>query len=85
MTRTVQELRIRRTVCDGIIRELIKIGDSDPRQHDALICYKAQLKELDAELTEAERAERQRLGIPEPEPINIGLKPAILFGKADKE
>lgn len=83
MTRSIQELRIRRTVCDGLIRELIKIGDSDPRQHDALICYKAQLRELDAELTEAERAERQRLGIPEPEPINIGLKPAQLIGKAN--
>jgi hypothetical protein len=81
MTRSIQELRVRRTICDGIIRELIAVGTSDPRQHDALTCYKAQLKELDAELTEAERAERQRLGIPEPEPINIGLKPAQLIGK----
>ena len=83
MTRSIQELRIRRTICDGIIRELIQIGDSDPRYHDALICYKAQLKELDAELTEAARVERQRLGLLEPEPINIGLKPAQLIGKAN--
>jgi len=83
MTRSIQELRIRRTVCDGIIRELIKMGDNDPRQADALAHYKAQLMELDKELTEAERAERQRLGIPEPEPINIGLKPAQLVGKAN--
>jgi len=83
MTRSIQELRIRRTVCDGIIRQLIEIDTSDPRQSDALAHYKAQLKKLDAELTEAERAERQRLGIPEPEPINIGLKPAQLVGKAN--
>jgi len=83
MKRTINELRVRRTICDGIIRELIAMGTSDPRQADALVHYKAQLMELDKELTEAECAERQRLGIPEPEPINIGLKPAQLIGKAN--
>jgi hypothetical protein len=62
---------------------LIQIGDDDPRQHDVLVHYKAQLIGLDKELTEAERTERQRLGISEPEPINIGLKSAQLVGKAN--
>lgn len=81
--RSVEELRIRRTVCDGIIRVLMDITN-DPRQPDALAHYREQLKKLDDELTEAEKAYRKENGIPEPEPITVGLKPAIIFGKADR-
>ena len=80
--RSINELRMRRTVCDQIIRTLMAMGESDPRQPEALEHYRQQLKKLDTELAEAERLERQRLGIPEPEPIVIGLKPAVLFPKA---
>lgn len=84
MTRPVQELRIRRAVCDGIIRTLMRECAGDPRQPDALEHYRKQLKELDAELTEAERLERQRLGIPEPQPVVVGLNTARLSGTVPK-
>ncbi len=77
--RSVYELRNRRAICAAIVKVLQTECAGDPRQKDALPHYIEQLKKLDAELTEAERLERQRLGIPEPEPIVIGLKPAILF------
>lgn len=80
--RSIGELKVRRTICDGIIRELMKMDD--PRAPEALEHYRAQLTKLDAELTEAERAERARLGIPEPEPVVVGLKSARLFGDAQR-
>jgi hypothetical protein len=85
MTRSIQELRTRRTLCDGIIRQLIQMGSSDPRQPDALAHYREQLKTLDSELAEAERAYRKEHGIPEPEPVIVNLKTAILFPKVNKE
>lgn len=79
--RSIQELQVRRTFCDKIIRELMVIND--PRSPGAIEHYKKQLKKLDAELTEAQRQERQRLGLPEPEPVVVALKPAKLFGKSE--
>ncbi len=84
VVRSVKELRMRRMVCDKLIRKLITECADDPRQPEALEHYRQQLKGLDAELAEAERQERQKLGIPEPEPIVIGLKPGILFPRAGK-
>lgn len=81
-TRPIDELRMRRTVCDQLIRTLLLPEMAkEPQQPDALAHYKAQLKKLDAELTEAERLERQAQGLPEPTPVVVGLKPASLTGK----
>jgi len=77
--RSVNELRMRRTVCDQCMRVLISECADDPRQPGALEHYRQQLQKLDAELAEAEHLERKRLGILEPEPIVIGLKPGHLL------
>ncbi len=82
MTRSVTELKIRRAVCDQITRELMQMNE--PEAPEALEHYRAQLAKLDAELTEAEKEERARLGIPEPEPIVIGLKAAQLVMQVPK-
>lgn len=81
--RTIAELTIRRTLCDGIIRTLLQPDMvNDPRQPEALDHYRKQLKALDKELAQAEREYRQAHGIPEPEPIVVNLKPGRLFGEA---
>lgn len=77
---SIEELRGRRALCDGFIRALI--GENDPRAAEAIRHYTAELAELDRALTQKEQAERKRLGLPEPEPVIVGLKPAQLFGKA---
>lgn len=83
MPRSIGELTARRTLCDGFIRELMTPEmTKDPRQPSALRHYQAQLKKLDAELTEAQYLDRLARGIPEPEPVVVGLKPAKLFGIA---
>lgn len=85
MPRSIRELINRRTLCDFCIRQLLQPEmQADPRQKDALAHYQAQLKKIDAELTEARRLDRQARGLPEPEPVVVGLKPARLFGKADR-
>ena len=79
--RTIDDLTTRRILCDAAIRTLITECAHDPRQPEALAHYKAQLASLDAELAEAEREYRKANGIPEPEPVVVGLKPVQLFSK----
>lgn len=79
---SLAELRMRRNLCDRIIRELM--GMDDPRAPDSIEHYRAQLARIDGKIVEMERAERQRLGLPEPESVIVGLKPAMLFGEAPK-
>lgn len=75
---TLQEMRMRRILCDAMIRELMKMDD--PRRDDALEHYRAQLARIDGKIAEMEKAERQRLGLPEPEPVIVGLHSATLSG-----
>lgn len=84
MPRSINELKIRRMVCDSLIRYLAMECADDPRQPDAIEYYRKQQAKLDAELAEAEKLERQRLGIPEPQPIVINLQTAVLFPKSEK-
>lgn len=74
------ELKTRRALADAFTRELSKVDD--PRRDEVLVFYRAQVVELDAEITRLEREARQARGEPEPEPVVVGLKPAQLFGKA---
>lgn len=74
------ELYFRRRLCDAIIRMISEM--EDPRKEDALKEYRGQRAQIDGKITDLEKAERQRLGLPEPEPVIVGLKSAVLFGKA---
>lgn len=77
---SLEGLRVRRKVCCGIIRELMQSDDS--RAPDALKHYREQLATLDEKITAREKAERARLGIPEPPDIIVGLKSALITSKA---
>lgn len=76
---SLDELRARRALADLCIRALMQMDD--PRQPDALAHYRAQLARIDAEITRKERDDRAARGVPEPEPVVVGLKSALLFGK----
>lgn len=75
------ELKNRHTLCTIVIRTISEMAD-DPRQPEALAHYRAQQDELNLLIADEEKAERQRLGLPEPEPVVVGLQPALLVGKA---
>jgi hypothetical protein len=77
----LEGLYARRKICDSFIRQLMFMDD--PRAPDALEHYRGQLAEIDGKITALEKSERQRLGLPEPEPIVVGLKSATIAGKAD--
>ena len=65
------ELNMRLAICRGVIRELE--GIDDPRQPSALEYYKAQEKELEKRISECK-----------PPDVVVGLKSAVLFGKAEE-
>lgn len=77
----LEDLKWRRKMCDAFIRTLL--NESDPRAPAALELYKAQLAELDGRIAKLESERRKALGIPEPEPVVVGVKPAILFGQTE--
>ena len=81
--RSVNELRMREIVCDKIIHYLADECADDDRQSGALEHYRRQYKTIHKELILAEKLERQKLGIPEPEPVVVNLKPARLFAKSE--
>ena len=79
LSELLQELHQRRQVCCLAISMLQPMDD--PRAPDALEEYKRQLSVIDGRITAAEKADRLARGIPEPEPIVVGVKPALLSGK----
>jgi len=73
MSRTVEELNWRRKFCKMCISIIDQVED-DPRKPEAMKHYKAQLAEIDAQITELTGT---------PPPVVVGLKTAVLFGKSE--
>ena len=71
--RTIDDLNIRRSMCQFCIRTIDQIND-DPRKAEAMEFYKAQLAKIDAEIAEVTGS---------PPPVVVGLKTASLFGKSN--
>lgn len=81
MTPELKDLYFRRNLANSCIQMLLTDQKmmTDPRQPEVVKEYKLQLSAIDVKITAAEKLERQRLGIPEPEPIIVNLKTAIMF------
>jgi hypothetical protein len=75
----LRELRWRHGLCELCIRMIN--GMDDLRKEAALVEYRSQLARIDAEITHWEKQRRMALGLPEPEPVVVGLKSAELFGR----
>lgn len=75
-------LYARRRICDSIIRTLM--AENDPRAPAAVEHYRQQLATIDSKIVKLEIAERQRLGLPEPEPITVGLRSVTLGAETPK-
>jgi hypothetical protein len=73
MARSIKELNWRRSFCQSVIK-IIDGMEDDPRKPAAMEHYKAQLAEIDKEITELTGT---------PPPIVVGLKTASLFGKSE--
>ena len=71
------ELYFRHKLCDFFIKAIMQMDD--PRKEDALAEYKKQQTEIDAKITILEKEKRQAEGLPEPKPITVGLKSAMLI------
>lgn len=72
--RPLKELYARRALCLFCIQTVSKVSLEDPRRPDAIVFYNEQLSKIDKEI------ESITGKIPD---ITIGLKPAILFPKAE--
>lgn len=78
---TLAELYFRHNLCDLIIGTITQMDD--PRKEDALAEYYKQQAEIDAKIVVLEKEYRQVNGLPEPEPVIVGLQAAMLFGKTN--
>ena len=72
MARDLKDLEWRREFAQMVIKVIDEMPD-DPRKPEAMIHYKGQLAQIDAEITEITGT---------PPPIVVGLKTATLFGKS---
>lgn len=68
---TIDELQMRRALCQAAIQTLDQVDDTDPRKAGALNNYKGQLAELDRRIAELTGT---------PPPVVVGLKSATLTG-----
>ena len=73
MARSIKELVWRRKFFMTVIKIIDELED-DPRKPGAMEHYKAQLAEIDAQITEITGT---------PPPVVVGLKTAVLFGKSE--
>ena len=73
MARDLKDREWRRNFCKMCIKLIDEMPD-DPRKPEAMKEYKAQLAEIDAQITEITGT---------PPPTVVGLKTAVLFGKSE--
>ena len=77
--RSLGELYQRRGICNVFI-EILR-NTNDVRAPAMLEKYRGQLATIDAEIAAVEQANRRDLGIPDPEPIVVGVKSVSISGK----
>jgi len=67
------ELNVRFWLANELLR-WIQTQKEDPRAPAAKARMKEQVRTLNAEILRRKRVDRERNGIPEPEPITVGVK-----------
>ena len=71
---TIGELNFRRNLCQFCIKTLDQMPNDTKGKQDAMTEYKRQLAEIDKQITEITGT---------PPPINVALKTAVMFPKAN--
>lgn len=69
----IEDLKMRNRLVGSVMGMLH--GDDDPQVPDCLEELRRQQREIQSRLVAEIAAERARRGLPEPEPVVIGLKP----------